>query len=686
MGDAVMTDAIARLRHPKAGTPTAQYIYRDENGKAVLVANRFDKPDGKFFLPYDPQAEAWKAPEHRPLYRLDELVTANDNRPVILTEGEKCADALSALGYVSTTTFGGANGAHKTDLSALKGRNVILWPDKDEPGAKYANGLAVTLHKGFGTLPGIVPTSEIALCKVRDIEGAADTPDGLTYGKGWDAADAVAQGWGIKEINTLLSLATPLHKASTDAPRDEDSPPLFDGIELWHTPDGKPFASIQRGNHWETFALDGAQFKRFLTHAEYLASGKAPPAARLDDQVRQMIGQAVFEGETRPVFTRIGERGSAYVIDLGTPDWSTVEITATEWRYCQGKEPRFKRAPSMAPLPAPVPGSGNIDLLREFVNVGSENDFRLMVGWLLGCLRPIGPYPLLILTGEQGSAKSTVSKVLRSLVDPSTLATRSFPGDERDLVIAAQGAHVLAFDNLSRIKPAMADALCRIATGGGFATRKLHSDADEVLFDATRPCILNGIPDLAERADLADRAITLTLPTISETRRAYEADFWTRYTDAQPLILAGLLDAVTCAMSRIGSVRHSRRPRLADFARWVTAAEPALSWPEGAFLDSYRTNRRESEDAALDCNAVASAILALITDAGPWRGTAADLIVHLRKRYPTLTEISETFPRQPAAFGAELRRVAPLLRARGVKIIHLREGKDRRRVIELKQV
>jgi hypothetical protein len=57
---------------------------------------------------------------------------------------------------------------------------------------------------------------------------------------------------------------------------------------------------------------------------------------------------------------------------------------------------------------------------------------------------------------------------------------------------------------------------------------------------------------------------------------------------------------------------------------------------------------------------------------------------YLRKRYPTQTEGSDAFPRQPATFGAELRRVAPLLRTRGVSVIHSRAGKDRRRVIELK--
>ncbi len=138
------------------------------------------------------------------------------------------------------------------------------------------------------------------------------------------------------------------------------------------------------------------------------------------------------------------------------------------------------------------------------------------------------------------------------------------------------------------------------------------------------------------------------------------------------------------ALGRLDSVGLSERPRMADFGRWAPPAEPALRWPHGAFLAAYGANRREAEETALDGNVVASAILALMTEAGTWRGTAAELILHLRKRYPTLTEASEAFPRQPAAFGAELRRVAPLLRGKGVVISHDREGKGRRRIVELK--
>ena len=114
--------------------------------------------------------------------------------------------------------------------------------------------------------------------------------------------------------------------------------------------------------------------------------------------------------------------------------------------------------------------------------------------------------------------------MLRSLIDPANPIARSAPYSEQDLVIAAKHNHVMAFDNLSTIKPAMADALCRIATGGGFGTRKLHSDSDEVLFTATRPILLNGIPDLANRPDLADRAVIVTLPVITAHNRQFEGN------------------------------------------------------------------------------------------------------------------------------------------------------------------
>jgi hypothetical protein len=170
----------------------------------------------------------------------------------------------------------------------------------------------------------------------------------------------------------------------------------------------------------------------------------------------------------------------------------------------------------MLPLAVPVKG-GSINDLAPFLNLPGRSDFVLVVSWLLAALRHGGPYPLLSVSGEQGSAKTVLSKILRALVDPNAAPVRTMPREERDLFIAASNGHLLAFDNLSDIPARTSDALCRLASGGSFAIRQLYTDADEALFEAACPAILNGIEHVITRPDLADRAIFLTLPYVHET-------------------------------------------------------------------------------------------------------------------------------------------------------------------------
>ena len=93
----------------------------------------------------------------------------------------------------------------------------------------------------------------------------------------------------------------------------------------------------------------------------------------------------------------------------------------------------------------------------------------------------------------------------------------------------------------------MSDALCRLATGGGFSTRRLYSDDEEVVFDAKRPILLTGIEEVATRSDLLDRAIQVFLPPIAENQRRDEASFRDEFNQDRPLILGALLGAVRTA-------------------------------------------------------------------------------------------------------------------------------------------
>ena len=398
--------------------------------------------------------------------------------------------------------------------------------------------------------------------------------------------------------------------------------------EFFHTPHGEPFASIHVGGHWETWPLRTGAFRRWLQREFHRATGTVPGAQAIQDALGVLEGRAHFEGPEEPVHIRLAEHGGAVYLDLADDDWKAVEINATGWEIVPNPPVRFRRPAGMLPLPVPESG-GKVDDLRDFINV-TDDDWPLVVASEVAALRPRGPYPVLPLHGEQGSAKSTTARVLRSLVDPNAVPLRGHPREERDLMIAARNGWVLAFDNVSHLPDWLSDAFCRLSTGGGLATRALYTDSDEVLFDATRPVLMTGIEELATRGDLLDRALVLYLPTIPERARRTEAEFWSEFTRARPAILGALLTAVSTAIRRERDVVLDRLPRLADFATWVTAAEPALGWPPGTFLTAYSDNRAEANELTLEASPIVPALRELADDG--FTGTATDLLSVLAEK------------------------------------------------------
>ena len=345
--------------------------------------------------------------------------------------------------------------------------------------------------------------------------------------------------------------------------------------------------------------------------------------------VATLSGMARFDGAQRDVHIRVaGHDGSIY-LDLCDPQWRAVEITSTGWRIITNPPVRLQRRRGMLALPLPVAG-GSIAELRPFINVASDTDFCLMVTWQIQALRPRGPYPILILIAEQGAAKTTTAKVQRRLCDPSESDVRRPPRNTEDLMIAATNGHIVAFDNLSHLREDLSDNLSVLATGGGFAVRQLYTNREEEIFQAQRPIILNGISQVATRGDLLDRAIVITMPPIPDERRKDEATFWREFNLVRPRILGALLDAVSCGLRRLPDVQLERKPRMADFALWSVAAEPACPWPDGTFLEAYAANRQGAAEATLDGDPVADVVRTIAR----WSGTATELLALLNQRAP----------------------------------------------------
>ena len=320
---------------------------------------------------------------------------------------------------------------------------------------------------------------------------------------------------------------------------------------------------------------------------------------------------------------RVAEHDGHVYLDLGDAWWRAVEVSARGWRIITAPAVRFVRPPGILLLPLPERG-GSIEALAPFVNLPSRDAFVLVTAWLLAALRAAGPYPLLAIAGEQGSSKTFLTKVLRALVDPNVAAVRAAPREERELFISARNAHVLAFDNLSGMLPWISDALCRLASGGSFAVRRLYTDGEEVLFEAARPVVLNGIEEVITRPDLADRAVFVTLDPISEQRRRPERELWQHFELTRPAILGALLDALSHGLRTLPEVKIPRSPRMADFAQWASACERVFG-PPGTFLRAYQENRQVAHEGVLDGDPVAARVREIMARCSTWSGSASDL-------------------------------------------------------------
>jgi hypothetical protein len=391
--------------------------------------------------------------------------------------------------------------------------------------------------------------------------------------------------------------------------------------------------------------------------------------------------RAQFDGPQRTVHVRVAEHAGYLYLDLADEHWRAVEIGPDGWHVIASPAVRFRRPAGMLPLPIPEQG-GSIETLNSFLNLSSRNDFVLIVAWLLAALRSGGPYPLLAISGEQGSAKTVLSKVLKALVDPNAAPVRALSREERELMIAANNSHLLAFDNLSGLPHWLSDALCRLATGGSFAVRQLYTDDEEVLFQATRPILLNGIEDVISRPDLGDRAIFITLPAIAETDRRPEAELWREFEIARPLILGALLDAVVHGLRRINHVQLEALPRMADFALWAAACETAL-WPAGTFARAYAANRRAAIESIIEADPVATCVRTIMGERTMWIGSASDLMRLCAESAREEASISAPWAKNPRALAGRLRRAQTFLRMLDIDIAFGREGRSGARIIRM---
>jgi hypothetical protein len=220
----------------------------------------------------------------------------------------------------------------------------------------------------------------------------------------------------------------------------------------------------------------------------------------------------------------------------------------------------------------------------------------------------------------------------------------------------------------------------RISTGGGTSARQHYEHGEQVLFQAERPIILNGISPSGIGEDMLDRSIAIRLPRLTRKTRLPRREIEESFNAALPRVLGGLYKAVSAALRNQASTSVQADLRMLDGAIFVTAAEEELGWKKGTFVRAYRRNRRAIVQRAIEEDPVASAVVELVRAKGDWDGTATDLLDALDPFHTGRSR--RDWPKGANSLSRRLEEIAPFLRMVGIEIERDKEtGKDRTRLI-----
>jgi hypothetical protein len=460
---------------------------------------------------------------------------------------------------------------------------------------------------------------------------------------------------------------------------------------LLRSEDGEAYGVRKDGPNIAIPLGRGGAFGNHLVRLFYEAKGKAP-SDQAETTAVKVLRAYLDDEEREPVHLRVARLGNGVVLDLGTSDGSCVVVTAEGWRI-EDKSPVVFRRSACLPLPIPQCDPDGLATLRSLVNA-SEAQFRLGVAWLVAALIPGVPHPILVVRGEQGTAKTTLARIFQSVIDPSGIGPGALPKDERDLAVRMVSTYVQAFDNVSNISPWLSDALCRAAYGENFVTRTLYSNRDVTILRYTRPIILNTIDAGALNGDLVERGLPLDLERIPpENRRAERAaigddpsinpGLYDQLDKDSPVILGALLDLVSAVFRHVPQVAAGTSPRMADFGKILAAIDLAQGWSIGTlFADLV-----DSETGSLiEQSPFATRLVEFMEDREEWRGTATVLLEELAVLLPDKDRPPKGWPADATRAGGALRRFAPALRQHGIEAERDREGKARTRTWEIRKL
>jgi phage/plasmid primase-like uncharacterized protein len=394
---------------------------------------------------------------------------------------------------------------------------------------------------------------------------------------------------------------------------------ILEKIELTKSTNETAFATLPNGL---TAKVGSSIFKDWVGFEYNNLTGKYIKESQLKDIVHNIKGKTMFSQTTsKDIFKRVGyssDNQNIY-IDMANSDFNVIKVNANGWEVVKSKTTgiKFETTNNMQPLPHPIKGR-DVGKLWQFTNIKDVNQQKLLLAWLVNCFIPFSGYPVLVLTGGEGTAKSTTQSNLRDLIDPSTGNLRMKGSGSDFLPIQAINNYMVSLENLgsgkNNLTPTEQDQLCTIATGGSLSNRKKYSDDEESMQVVKNPIMLNGITGFISQQDLLSRCVVLGLSKIKDSERKTDRDIEAKFIEAKPEIFGALLDIVAKVINLLPSIQADNLPRMAEFGKIGVALESVMGWKSGEFLQTYRDFQNEVAMETLESEPVIIALISYLKE------------------------------------------------------------------------
>jgi hypothetical protein len=314
---------------------------------------------------------------------------------------------------------------------------------------------------------------------------------------------------------------------------------------------------------------------------------------------------------------------------------------------------------------------GDINLLRKHINV-SDDEFKLIVVFMVNAIFHNAPQLILIITGVPGSSKSTMQAMIKEIVDPSIIVNQNQPHDVRDLIVSAANSYLLNFNNVTDLDTKIQNAFCTISTGGVAANRALNTNSDQHILNTKNPVIINGIVNPATREDMLQRSIIVNLPPIYDEQRKDEIEIKADFEQDLSKIRGGLYNIVKGVLAINESfIRPSTLNRMADFTLLGYKVEEVLQWEKGSFKAAYDLNLSISEHNLLERSEVSQSLIEYCQHSD-FKGTLAELLGEMNHFSTHQINGFSVHQMTPRKLGAEIDKIANALFAlHGIKVERL---------------